>query len=75
VQERTLASDMPAAVTAFCAKKGELYTMLKIINNVGHELYAHNQAEAAKFNMSILHRRAPQAATPEPDPPAPAPAT
>jgi hypothetical protein len=38
VQERTRASDMPAAVTAFCAKKGELYTMLKVINNAGHEL-------------------------------------
>jgi hypothetical protein len=75
VQERTRASDMPAAVTAFCAKKGELYTMLKIINNAGHELYAHNLAEAAKFNMSILHRRAPQSAAPEPAPPAPTPAT
>ena len=66
---------MPAAVTAFCAKKGELYTMLKVINNAGHELYAHNLAEAAKFNMSILHRRGPQAAAAEPVPPAPTPAS
>jgi hypothetical protein len=69
-QERLRAADMPAAVTAFCLKKAELYDALKIINNAGHELYAHNLAEAGKFNMSILHRRGPQAAAPEPTPPA-----
>lgn len=57
IQERTRASDMPAAVTAFNAKKGELYGALKIINNAGHELYANDPAGASKFNMSILHRR------------------
>ena len=63
---------MPNAVTAFSLKKAELYNALKIINNAGHELYAHNLAEAAKFNLTILHRRGPQAAAPEPTPPAPA---
>ena len=78
-QERTRAADMPAATAAFCAKKGELYSMLKVINNAGHELYAGNPAEAGKFNMSILHRQAPPAAAPDavpvsPAAPAPAPA-
>lgn len=73
-QERARSADMPAAVTAFCAKKGELYTLLKVINNAGHELYANNPAEAGKFNMTILHRHAPPAAVPDPTPPAPTPA-
>ena len=54
-------------------------SMLKVINNAGHELYAGNPAEAGKFNMSILHRQAPPAAAPDavpvsPAAPAPAPA-
>ena len=78
-QERTRAADLPAATAAFCAKKGQLYTMLKVINNAGHELFANNPAEAGKFNMSILHRHgSPAAATDEvpvtPAAPAPAPA-
>ena len=73
-QERARSADMPAAVAAFCAKKGELYNMLKVINNAGHELFANNPAEAGKFNMSILHRHAPPVAAPAPTPPAPTPA-
>jgi hypothetical protein len=69
-QEQARSFDLPASVEAFYVKKGELYTALKIINNAGHELYAHDLPTAAKFNLSILHRRAPQPATPEP-PPAP----
>jgi hypothetical protein len=72
-QERARSADMPAAVAAFCAKKGELYSMLKVINNAGHELYANNPAEAGKFNMSILHRHAPPVAEPAPSPTPPAP--
>ena len=74
-QERARSADMPAAVSAFNAKKGELYDMLKVINNAGHELYASNPAEAGKFNMSILHRHAPQPPCPKrprrPQPPKP----
>jgi hypothetical protein len=72
-QERARAADVPAAVAAFYAKKGELYSALKVINNAGHELYAHDLAAAAKYNLSILHRRATQAAAPAPNPPAPTP--
>lgn len=74
-QERARSFDVPAAVETFLAKKGELYIALKIIHNAGHELYAHDLISAAKFNMSILHRRAPSPAEPsppEPAPPAPA---
>jgi hypothetical protein len=73
-QERARSADLPAAVTAFNAKKGELYNLLKVINNAGHEYYANNPAEAGKFNMTILHRHAPPTAA-EPAPPAPTPAT
>jgi len=78
-QERARAADLPAATAAFCAKKGELYTMLKVINNAGHELFADNPAEAGRFNMSILHRHAPPAAAADaipatPTAPTPAPA-
>jgi hypothetical protein len=72
-QERVRFVDMPAAVLAFCAKKGELYTLLKVINNAGHECFAENPAESGKFNMSILHRHGQPSAAPEPTPPAPAP--
>ncbi len=72
-QEQARALDLPASVAAFCVKKGELYTALKIINNAGHELYAHDLPSAARFNLSILHRRGPQSAATEP-PPAPVPA-
>ena len=34
--------------------------MPKIVYNAGHTLYAHNLAEAAKFNTSSLHRRSPK---------------
>ncbi|MGB8298547.1 MAG: hypothetical protein WCG85_24240 [Polyangia bacterium] len=68
---------MPASVAAFYAKKGELYSALKVVNNAGHEIYAHDLAAAAKYNMSILHRRGPQVVLaptpPAPTPPAPIP--
>jgi hypothetical protein len=68
-QEQARAFDLPAAVATFYRKKGELYIALKVINNAGHELYAHDLPSASKFNMTILHRRAPQAAAaPEPAP-------
>ena len=74
-QEQARAFDLPASVATFYLKKGELYTALKVINNAGHELHAHDLPTASKFNMSILHRRAPQPAVPAPAPaPAPTPA-
>lgn len=67
-QEQARAFDLPASVATFYLRKGELYTALKVINNAGHELYAHDLPSAAKFNMSILHLRGPQATEPAPAP-------
>jgi hypothetical protein len=46
--------------------KAKLSNVLKIIENAGHDLYAHNLAEAAKLNLTILHRRGPQAVAQQP---------
>jgi hypothetical protein len=56
-QEQARSADLPSAVRDFLAKKGELYNALKVINNAGQEMYAHDLTRAARFNMSILHRR------------------
>jgi len=61
-QEKVRASELPASVVSFYAKKGELYTGLKIINDAGHELHAHDPQAAARYNLSILYRRSGQGA-------------
>jgi hypothetical protein len=66
-QEQARARDLPVAVAAFYAKKGELYIGLKIINEAGHELYANDAQAAARYNLSILYRRH-SAAEPAPAP-------
>jgi hypothetical protein len=63
-QEQTRAAHLPASVTAFYARKGELYLGLKVINDAGHELHAGDPQAAAKYNLSILHRHPGQAAAP-----------
>jgi hypothetical protein len=73
-QEQTRAKDLPAAVIAYYAKKGELYVGLKMINAAGHQLHAQDPMVAARFNLTILNRRHNQgAAAPAPTPPAKAP--
>ena len=73
-QELTRFSALPATIADFYARKGELYIGLKIINDAGHELYAHDPQAASRYNLSILHRRnAPAVAGPAPTPPAPTP--
>lgn len=57
-QEQLTGAELPATVRAFRAKKGELYTGLKVIHDAGHELHAHDAQAAAKYNLSILHRHA-----------------
>jgi hypothetical protein len=57
-QEQARLSELPASVRAFYAKKGELYTGLKVINDAGHELHAQDAQTAAKYNLAILHRHA-----------------
>jgi hypothetical protein len=73
-QEVARASALPKAVADFYARKAELYTGLKIINDAGHELYAHDPASSSRFNLSLLYRRGVSGtAAPAPTPPTPAP--
>ena len=73
-QEVARASALPKAVADFYARKAELYTGLKIINDAGHELYAHDPASSSRFNLSLLYRRGVSGtAAPAPTPPTPVP--
>jgi hypothetical protein len=73
-QELKRSSTLPATVANFYARKAELYLALKIINDAGHELFAHDPQAAGRFNLSILYRRhAAGTAEPDPTPPAPTP--
>jgi len=58
-QERKRLSDLPDAVRDFCAAKGRLLVGLKVVNDAGHELHADDPAAASRYNLRILHRRAP----------------
>ncbi len=62
-QELTRYSSLPSSVASFYALKAELYTGLKMINDAGHELYAHNTLSSARFNLALLHRRSPPSVT------------
>jgi hypothetical protein len=69
-QEVTRASSLPTVVANFYARKAELYTGLKIIN----ELYASDPQSSIRFNLSLLYRRhMGGAVAPDPTPPAPVP--
>jgi hypothetical protein len=75
-QELTRAASLPGVVSDFYARKAELYIAIQMINDAGHELYAHDPQSSSRFNMSVLYRRHGAAAaepTPAPTPPAPTP--
>ena len=73
-QEVTRGSALPVAVANFYARKAELYIGLKIINDAGHELYAHDAASSSRFNLSLLYRRGVSGTSaPAPTPPSPSP--
>jgi hypothetical protein len=75
-QELTRASEMPAAVSTFYARKAELYLGLKMLNDAGHELHAHDPQSSSRFNLSLLYRRRVAGTTaPQPSPPSPTPAS
>lgn len=75
-QELKRGSTLPVAVANFYARKAELYIGLKIINQAGHELYAHDLASASRFNLSLLYRKKTGGpAQTSPTPPAPTPST
>ena len=71
-QEVKRFASLPSSVQDFYAQKGTLYIALKAINDAGHELHADDPHSAARFNLSILHRRkakkAAQAPAPAPEP-------
>jgi len=58
-QETKRFSDLPKAVREFFARKGELYLAIKSINDAGHELHVSEPELASRYNLKILHRRAP----------------
>jgi hypothetical protein len=62
---------LPEAVASFYQEKGRLYYALKAINDAGHELHAADPAAAAKYNLSILHRKAAKRTAPADPPVAP----
>lgn len=51
-------SEVPAAARRLSADKGRLYFALKALNDAGHELYAHDPVGAARYNLTLLYRRA-----------------
>lgn len=55
-QETKRLEALPAAVQAHYLAKGKLYTALKIVHDAGHELWADNAAQAARYNLDILYR-------------------
>jgi hypothetical protein len=73
-QELSRWSSLPAVVRSFYITKAQLYTGLKMINDAGHELYAHDPQSSSRFNLSLLYRR-PGARTTEPSPTPPTPPT
>ena len=56
-QEVARLSTLPQKVADFYAAKAILLTGIKLINDAGQELHADDHAQAARFNLKILHRR------------------
>jgi hypothetical protein len=59
-QELKRLKSLPDSVRIFRAQKGLLYIALKRINDAGAELHAASAISAARYSLSILHRRAPK---------------
>jgi hypothetical protein len=80
-QEHARAAKLPMTVANFYARKGELYIGLKMINQAGHEMFAHDPASSSRFNLSLLYSRyvsgsgTAQAPEPATTPAVPAPAS
>lgn len=56
-QEAARLATLPEAVRAFWADKGRLYFGIKAIHDAARELHADDSLKAARYNLSILHRR------------------
>ena len=55
-QEVKKLKSLPEAVRNFYYHTGLLFTGIKVINDAGRELHAHDPSAAAKYNLSILYR-------------------
>lgn len=59
-QEAKRLAELPQAVRAYHAEKARLYLAIKAIHDAGRELHAEDGPMAARYNLSILYRRAPR---------------
>lgn len=66
-QEVRLLSHLPQATRNLYRAKGELYVAIKTIHDAGRELHVADDAAAARYNLSILHRVPPTRPTPPPE--------
>jgi hypothetical protein len=55
-QEVKKYGSLPKAVQNFYFHKGLLFIGIKVINDAGRELHAHDATAAARYNLSILYR-------------------
>lgn len=60
-QEAKRLAELPQAVRAYRVDKARLYLAIKAIHDAGRELHAENGPMAARYNLSILNRRATRA--------------
>lgn len=56
-QEAARLALLPQATRAYHADKGRLYFAIKAIHDAARELHAEDSEKAARYNLSILHRR------------------
>jgi hypothetical protein len=55
-QEVKKLKSLPEAVRNFYYHKGLLFVGIKVVNDAGRELHAHDPSAASKYNLSILYR-------------------
>ena len=55
-QEVKKLKSLPEAVRNFYYHKGLLFIGIKVVNDAGRELHAHDPSASAKYNLSILYR-------------------
>ncbi|MBI2900188.1 MAG: hypothetical protein HYY17_08380 [Planctomycetes bacterium] len=66
--QETGRTKLPKATEDFYVAKAELYFVLKQINRAGYAVYVDDRVSAGRYNLAILHRRAPARAEARPEP-------
>jgi len=64
-QENKRFNELPVKARELFRSKGELYIALKVVNDAGKERYMRDPQMAARYNLSILHRRGSRPGEPE----------